>query len=124
MVNKNKKKKPKKFKFDFFETCTKFITIFIVTVCLIDIQLSYILAFIGKEQIAETLSSQIVITILGVTSAYMIRAYFDTKAENKDLSKISNKNLKSKILDIISEARLDEDMAPVELTDNDTHGDL
>lgn len=82
-----KKKKNKKVKFTFLETCTKFITIFIITVCLIDIQLSYILAFIGKEQIAENLSTQIVTTILGVTTAYMIRAYFDTKAELKENNK-------------------------------------
>ena len=125
---KGKRKRRKKIKFNFLETCTKFITIFIVTICLIDIQLSYFLAFSGKEQIAESLSSQIVVTILGVTTAYMIRAYFDTKAEqnnnSKNIKKIANKSLKDKVSDIISDANLPDDMVPVEFADDDTHGDI
>jgi uncharacterized membrane protein (DUF485 family) len=66
------------------ETYTKRLVAIIISVCIIDLQLSYILAFLGKEQIAEKLSIQICITILGTALTYMIRAYFDTKAEKRD----------------------------------------
>ena len=66
------------------ETYTKRLVAAIVTVGIIDLQLSYILAFMGKTQIAESLSVQICITILGTALTYMIRAYFDTKAEKRD----------------------------------------
>lgn len=63
-------------------TFTKFFTALILIVCLIDLQLSYILAFLGMEQIAESLSTQLCVTILGTAFAYMVRAFFDTKEEN------------------------------------------
>jgi uncharacterized membrane protein (DUF485 family) len=66
------------------ETYTKRLVAIIITVGIIDLQLSYILAFLGKEQIAEKLSVQICITILGTALTYMVRAYFDTKAEKHD----------------------------------------
>lgn len=66
-----------------FETFTKTLTFWIIFVSLIDIQLSYYLAYIGREAIAESLSSQIVITILGVSFTYMLRGFFDTYAEKK-----------------------------------------
>jgi len=66
------------------ETYTKRIVAVIVFVCLIDLQLSYVLAFMDKVQIAETLSTQICLTVLGTVIVYLIRAYFDTKAEKRD----------------------------------------
>ena len=60
---------------------TKALVAIITIVALIDLQLSYLLAFLDKIQIAESLSTQICITILGVAFVYMIRAYFDSKAE-------------------------------------------
>ena len=66
------------------ETYTKRLVAIIIAVGIIDLQLSYILAFLGKEAIAEKLSVQICITILGTALTYMIRAYFDTKAEKHD----------------------------------------
>ena len=67
-----------------FETYTKRLVAFVVATCIIDLQLSYILAFLDKPQIAESLSTQICITILGTVIIYAIRAYFDTKAEKRD----------------------------------------
>lgn len=67
-----------------FETYTKRLVGVVVFICLMDLQLSYVLAFLGRDQIAESLSIQICITILGTTLIYMIRAYFDTKAEKHD----------------------------------------
>ena len=87
---------------------------------MIDLQLSYILAFLGKEQIAETLSTQICVTILGTVLIYIIRAYFDTKAEKRDemiksglitdkkLSDITDDAIKNKIKEVIKDSGLSE----------------
>lgn len=64
-----------------FGTFTKVWVCLLLTFGLIDLQLSYILAFIGREQIAETLSVAVVTEIIGVSAVYMIRAYLDTKSE-------------------------------------------
>lgn len=67
----------------FFETFTK-LWVSIVLICaVLDLQLSYILAFLGRENIAETLSVAVVTEVIGVLAVYMVRAYFDTKSEKK-----------------------------------------
>lgn len=78
-----------------FETYTKRLVFIVVLVCLIDLQLSYILAFLGKDQIAESLSTQICITILGTVITYLIRAYFDTKAEKKNDKDNNDSNIET-----------------------------
>jgi hypothetical protein len=55
----------------------------IMTVALIDLQLTYVLAFLGKEQIAETLSSDICHTIIGIGLGYFMKSYFETKKEEE-----------------------------------------
>lgn len=77
-----------------FETYTKRLVAVIIFVCLIDLQLSYVLAFMDKMQIAESLSSQICITILGTAFIYMLKAYFETKAE-KSSKEYENKMRKT-----------------------------
>ena len=67
-----------------FETYTKRLVGIIIFIGIVDLQFSYILAYLGKEQIAESLSVQVCLTILGTALVYMIRAYFDTKAEKRD----------------------------------------
>lgn len=64
-------------------TYTKVLVFIIVLIALIDLQLSYVLAFMDKMQIAESLSSQVCMTILGTAFIYMIRAFFDTYAEER-----------------------------------------
>lgn len=91
-----------------FETYTKRLVGFIVGIGLIDLQLSYILAFFGMDQIAETLSTQICITILGTALVYMIRAYFDTKSEKK--MEYNDKVLKNKTIDVINNTGIDTDV--------------
>ena len=66
------------------ETYTKRLVAIIIFISIIDLQLSYILAFLDKGQIAESLSIQVCTTIIGTAVVYMIRAYFDTKAEKRD----------------------------------------
>ena len=53
-------------------------------VSLVDLQLSYILAFLGKEQIAETLSSDIATTIVGVMLGYFLKSLFETFLEERE----------------------------------------
>lgn len=65
-------------------TFTKKAVFAILVVTLIDLQLSYILAFLGKEQIAETLSSTIADTIIGVMLGYFLKALFETFFEKRE----------------------------------------
>lgn len=66
------------------QTYTKKAVTIILSVSLIDLQLSYILAFIGKEQIAESLSSQIAGTVIGVMLGYFMKALFETFFEKRE----------------------------------------
>lgn len=94
------------------DTFTKALVGIITIVALIDLQLSYILAFMDKIQIAESLSTQICITILGVAFVYMIRAYFDTRAENnKEVTKEEiEKTIASKIQSTLGNAGINIDL--------------
>lgn len=74
-------------------TFTKKAVAIILVVSLIDLQLSYVLAFMGKEQIAETLSGTIAETIIGVMIGYFLKALFETFFEKREkrLNKEMNK---------------------------------
>lgn len=56
----------------------------ILIVSMVDLQLSYILAFMGKEQIAESLSSEIASVIIGVMIGYFMKALFETFFEKRE----------------------------------------
>lgn len=90
-----------------FETYTKRLVAIITIVGLIDLQLSYVLAFMDKMQIAETLSGQICVTILGTALIYMIRAYFDSKAEHNNgrIDKVNEKTRKQIESDVMDKVR-------------------
>ena len=66
------------------ETFSKKAVAIILVVSLIDMQLSYVLAFLGKEQIAESLSSNIASTIIGVMIGYFLKALFETFFEKRE----------------------------------------
>lgn len=51
----------------------------IVIISLIDLQLPFILAFFGKEQIAETLGGLIVTELIGVFLVYCAKSFFETR---------------------------------------------
>lgn len=103
-----------------FETYTKRLVGIVVFISLLDLQLSYVLAFLDKVQIAESLSNQICVTLLGTILVYVIRAHFDTKAEKhnemikegyiiaKDSSVVSSEVIKNKIEEVISNTGLGE----------------
>ena len=58
-------------------TYTKNMVTWIVVNSTIWVYLTYTLAFIGKEQIAETLSGQIVTVIIGTVITYAAKALFE-----------------------------------------------
>ncbi len=43
---------------------------------------SYLLAYLGKEEIAETLSKTVVVEILGVVCLYSLKALFENLSKN------------------------------------------
>ena len=96
-----------------FESYIKRLVAIVVFVALIDLQLSYVLAFLGKDQIAETLSVQICTTLLGTILVYIIREYFDIKAENKNEMiksgyKVDDETINNKIKEILNKSGLNE----------------
>lgn len=80
MRTRGKAKKPKRGN---FRTFTKKWVGRLMYIAVIDLQLSYILAFLGREQIAEELSRTIVIEIIGVMLGYFGKSYFETKEQEK-----------------------------------------
>ena len=66
-----------------FRTFTKRAVMVILFVALLDLQLSYLLAFLGREQIAENLSSDITKLIIGTILGYLAKAFFETKEAEK-----------------------------------------
>lgn len=86
MAKKNKKKKYQ---------MSKVLTAFILIVAIVDLQLSYALAFMEKE-IAETLSVAIVTEIVAVVLGYFIKSFNETKeAERIKLQNAKLQNEKS-----------------------------
>lgn len=71
-------------------TFTKKAVSAILVIALIDLQLSYLLAFLGKDQIAETLSTTIADTIVGVMLGYFLKALFETFFEKRE-ERLNNK---------------------------------
>ena len=55
----------------------------ILFIALFDLQLTYLLAFLGREQIAETLSGNITDTIIGVMLVYFLKSFFETREEER-----------------------------------------
>lgn len=66
------------------KTYTKKAVTAILVIALIDLQLSYVLAFMGQVQIAESLSSTIATTIVGVMVGYFLKALFETFFEKRE----------------------------------------
>ena len=66
-----------------FRTFTKRAVKAILFIALLDLQLSYLLAFLGREQIAENLSSDITKVIIGTILGYLAKSFFETKEAEK-----------------------------------------
>ena len=65
------------------KTFTKRAVKAILFIALLDLQLSYLLAFLGREQIAENLSSDITKVIIGTILGYLAESFFETKEAEK-----------------------------------------
>lgn len=65
------------------KTFTKRAVRVILFIALFDLQLTYLLAFLGREQIAETLSGNITDTIIGVMLGYFLKSFFETREEER-----------------------------------------
>jgi len=88
-----------------FENYVKTLVAVVIFVSLVDLQLSYILAFLGRENIAEKLSIQICTTILGTVLIYIIRSYFDDK---NNPTKIDTDGIKDKAKEILEDTGLSD----------------
>ena len=69
---------------NWLKTFTKKAVAIILVVSLIDLQLSYVLAFMGQVQIAESLSSTIASTVVVVMLGYFFKALFETFFEKRE----------------------------------------
>lgn len=76
------------------DTATKVILFRIINFCLVCIGFSYVLAFLGREQIAESLSQTMVTAIIGTFIGYAAKSYFETKSE-KSLEFEKEKHIES-----------------------------
>lgn len=77
-------KRVKKTYKNWLKTYTKKAVTVILAVSLIDLQLTYVLAFMGQYQIAESLSSTIASTIVGIMLGYFMKALFETFFEKRE----------------------------------------
>lgn len=66
-------------------------------VTLIDLQFPFILAYLGKTEIAETLGGLLVTEIIGVFLVYCCKSFFETKEEKKQ--ELQNEAWKQEIAD-------------------------
>ncbi len=55
----------------------------IITVALIDMQFPFLLALLGRQEIAETMGGLIVTEIIGVFLVYCTKSFFETKESEK-----------------------------------------
>lgn len=65
------------------KTFTKRWLTIIMIFAIIDMQLTYVLAFLGKENIAEVLSQSIAIEIVAVFLIYCAKSFLGTKEAEK-----------------------------------------
>ncbi len=66
-----------------YHTYTKKMMTRIINVALVDMQFPFLLALLGREQIAETLGGLIVTEIIGVFLVYCAKSFFETKEEQR-----------------------------------------
>ena len=77
MRNRHRKRKTK-------TQYTKAAVTAILVVALFDLQMPYVLAFLGRENTLEELSKVILVNIIVVFFIYCLKSYFETKEEHKE----------------------------------------
>ncbi len=55
-----------------------------MAIALVDLQIPFILAFLGRENIAEELGKVIVTEIIGVFLVYCAKSFFETREEKNN----------------------------------------
>ena len=74
---------------------------FIVTLLLINgiiwTYLSYYLAYLGRDQIAETLSTTVLVQVLGVVIVYSAKALFENLSKNNNWPDKKAKTVKEEV---------------------------
>lgn len=89
-------------------TYTKKMVTWILVICMVDIQAVFIMAIFDKGAHLEGIVNNLTNTILGVSFIYMIRAYFDSRAEHKNMDEARmnalKTNLSGKITSILQSA--------------------
>lgn len=85
MINERRRKRKRQPAYKtWLKTFTKKAVALILVVSLVDLQLSYVLAFMGRDTIAESLSSTIAQTVIGVMLGYFFKALFETFFEERE----------------------------------------
>lgn len=74
-----------------------------MTVTLIDLQFPFVLAYLGKDSIAETLGGLLVTEIIGVFLTYCLKSFFETREEKKN--ELEEKKIEEPSTDIIDGAK-------------------
>ena len=77
MRNRHRKRKTK-------TQYTKGAVTAILVVALFDLQMPYVLAFLGRENTLEELSKVSLVNIIVVFFIYCLKSYFETKEEHKE----------------------------------------
>ena len=72
-------------------TFTKWIVSIILIMAIIDLQMTYILAFMGSPETLQETSGKLITEILGVVLVYCVKSFFETREEK-------NNELKEKIM--------------------------
>lgn len=55
----------------------------IIAVAIIDLQLSYVLAFLGLPETLQEVSGKLITEIIAVVLVYCIKSFFETREEEK-----------------------------------------
>lgn len=65
----------------------------ILIVALIDLQMPFVLAYLGRENIAENLGALLITEIIGVFLVYCLKSFFETKEEKKNEIELQKMNM-------------------------------
>lgn len=76
--NMNKKRR-KSSKYTF----TKCMVRILLAIAIIDLQLTYVLAFLGSPETLQDTSGKLITEILGVVLVYCVKSFFETREEEK-----------------------------------------
>lgn len=64
-------------------TFTKKMVSILISVAVIDLQLTYILAFLGMPETLQETSGKLITEIIGVVLVYCVKSFFETREEEK-----------------------------------------